>query len=64
MKNKFEIGDLVTSTLLYGLGVVVEKSDRSLNHDKSFWAYRVYYHNGKSGWQPENQYNLIAKANK
>ena len=64
MKNKFEIGDLVTSTLLYGLGVVVEKSDRSIVDNNSVWFYRAYYYGGKSCWQPESQFELIAKANK
>ena len=62
MNNKFEIGDLVTSTLLYGLGIVIARIHQPTH--PPVWVYRAYYSNGKLCWQPESQFTLIAKANK
>ena len=61
MKNKFNVGDLITSSRLIGLAIVLEKSDRSLFEDGANWYYFVRSYNGKTFWLRETSIKLEAR---
>ena len=61
MKNKFNVGDLITSSRLIGLAIVLGKSDRSFPGDKPIWYYFVRSYNGKTFWLRETSIKLEAR---
>ena len=74
MLNKFEVGDLVKFTnfpvglrvSLGEVGIVLEKSNRSLEPEKfaaSQWAYKVKFIDHKPRWEMEYSLELCGRAN-
>jgi len=60
-QNNFNIGDLVTSGLRHGLGVVMEISNRSIEH-APVWYYFIKFSDGVSFWVIEEDIKLEGKA--
>jgi len=63
MKNKFEIGDLITSLRFLGLGIITDKSDRAIACE-SRWYYYIHFYDGDAYWLSEDELVLEVKANK
>ena len=61
MKNIFKVGDLITSSRLIGLAIVLGKSNRSFTGDKPIWYYVVRSCNGKTFWLRETSIKLEAR---
>ena len=61
MNNIFKVGDLITSSRLIGLAIVLGKSDRSFTGDKPIWYYVVRSYNGKTFWLRETSLKLEAR---
>ena len=61
MNNIFKVGDLITSSRLIGLAIVLGKSNRSFTGDKPIWYYVVRSYNGRTFWLRETSIRLEAR---
>ena len=66
MINKFKIGDLVQLNYSGHLGIVLTKSNRSLEPGKfaaDSWAYKIKFIDSDERWEMEYSLELCGRAN-